>query len=867
MDETSSQRYIVCGVVGLLIVLNLGLLGVVRLVILLVLLALSCILAFLLALYSNSRVDEAAQCSRIFINRGGLTLKPVNKKHISPTNLDLTGSSAIDASLQEMIDNIIKNYVLNWYSSVSSNQQFPSEVRNCLSRAFSLLSERIGEVDWVAYLTRGLVDDIASHLRLFKLARGRFKSPLNEGEARPSDLESLFFDAEIEMEGNICRDSVCLEAESELKYLQDLSDLLLYLLLPQEEFESGSVRTLTREILSCSVLQPLIHLLSDPDVINQNIVWALRDFEVRSDVFISTLRHSDNVGELEACRSSVVKEISRLRSRDSQADDTEEAKDQLNSLLYLKKVVDTRINRLQSGFSSNSYGIPANIDWSSKISASTKLLNLPLEVLLKSNISLSYFIDYMSSIGCQYVVYFYLNIEGWKVAAEQELQALELQLLRQEEILRTEETAKERSMRQGYNEKESAALENIREAALSIYQEYLSDKATPRINLEDTLSKRLVLKIRTETPDPGWFDEVAGIIYHQLETDEKYLFNFKRSNGYLKLLAELDIKVCGYDEDEDESLGSIGESLGENSSNGSVETTSCKSMGTESEYEGLTRYPSSNFISKFEPVPQVAGRSSIQEIKAEITGAELGREANGKQFAIYVIFVKKDENSWEVSRRYSDFHFLQTSLCGQFPALERIPFPGKKTFGNLERNLVQKRQKMLNAFLQEVIDSSKSSSNFPGLGEQIIEFVLPDWSMERKGVMERAVTAVSQDIQRSVKSVSSAVTSVPGNIVKNVDTVMDGFTKAFIQKNISCDVDVVSSVKVGASIEDNEENIPLRKYIYIIIHTSVLQCTTYSSWILRCHIQDNHCKYFMPHVINALLVFFSFIFRGYSTKL
>ena len=39
--------------------------------------------------------------------------------------------------------------------------------------------------------------------------------------------------------------------------------------------------------------------------------------------------------------------------------------------------------------------------------------------------------DIILYIGCQYVVYFYLNIEGWKVAAEQELQALELQLLRQ----------------------------------------------------------------------------------------------------------------------------------------------------------------------------------------------------------------------------------------------------------------------------------------------------------------------------------------------------------------------------------------------------------------------------------------------------
>ena len=31
------------------------------------------------------------------------------------------------------------------------------------------------------------------------------------------------------------------------------------------------------------------------------------------------------------------------------------------------KIVDTRINRLQSGFSNNSYGLPPNIDWTAKI--------------------------------------------------------------------------------------------------------------------------------------------------------------------------------------------------------------------------------------------------------------------------------------------------------------------------------------------------------------------------------------------------------------------------------------------------------------------------------------------------------------------
>ena len=34
-------------------------------------------------------------------------------------------------------------------------------------------------------------------------------------------------------------------------------------------------------------------------------------------------------------------------------------------------------------------------------------------------------------LGCQYLVFFYLNVEGWKVAAEQQLQALEREILKQ----------------------------------------------------------------------------------------------------------------------------------------------------------------------------------------------------------------------------------------------------------------------------------------------------------------------------------------------------------------------------------------------------------------------------------------------------
>ena len=98
-------------------------------------------------------------------------------------------------------------------------------------------------------------------------------------------------------------------------------------------------------------------------------------------------------------------------------------KQQLNSLIFLMKVIDTRIKRLQSGtFDKDSVDIPAFVDWNQEIGPGMKLFDLPIDVILKNNIALSYFIDYMTSIGCQNYLFFYLNIEGWKVSAESQLQ-------------------------------------------------------------------------------------------------------------------------------------------------------------------------------------------------------------------------------------------------------------------------------------------------------------------------------------------------------------------------------------------------------------------------------------------------------------
>lgn len=59
-------------------------------------------------------------------------------------------------------------------------------------------------------------------------------------------------------------------------YLQHIADALLYKLLLEADFSCTPLRFLTREILTEVILLPLISLVSDPDYVNQTIIWLVR---------------------------------------------------------------------------------------------------------------------------------------------------------------------------------------------------------------------------------------------------------------------------------------------------------------------------------------------------------------------------------------------------------------------------------------------------------------------------------------------------------------------------------------------------------------------------------------------------------------
>ncbi|GAB6032695.1 sorting nexin 13 [Chamberlinius hualienensis] len=558
----------------------------------------------------------------------------------------LTGSSVIDEHLQEVLQLTLRDYVLNWYRKITDDEKFPLSLQESAQQIVVSLANRVKEIDWVSFCTIQLVDDFASHFRLFRQALHQLNKKKKTDSKTTATIEQVFFELEKESsaENVKCWSEICMSNQREKDYLQGLVEILLYLLLPDEDFNNKTLRYLARDLMANVIFIPTINLFSDPDYINQTIVWLCRDVGGGSDSFMTVLRLTNSVEELQAVEEKVNHEIAVQRSKDSGGEDDAAIKQQLNSLLFVKRVIDHRLQRLQEGVDTDSSGLPARFDWKRVLSSGYKLCSLPLDVILKHNVALSYFIDFMICTGHQCYMFFYLTVEGYRVSAEQQISQYHL----------------EKSI--NCDVSMEVKLSGLREAAMNIYEQYLSVKATPRIKLDENLTKKLLQRIQTEVPSETWFDESQNKVLEIL-SDDKYFGAFTKSPQYIKMLAELDL-LKDASKSEDDDVQSWEEVQSGVNSFGSDTFSNCSS-------ENLSDSTPPNALSAI--IAKTSSGSTKSDdlvdddllVKAKIVGTGLIREAV-KPYVVYAVEVIKKLNGkdekWQVYRRYSDFYDLHMTV-------------------------------------------------------------------------------------------------------------------------------------------------------------------------------------------------------------
>ncbi|KAI0887993.1 PXA domain-containing protein [Annulohypoxylon maeteangense] len=98
------------------------------------------------------------------------------------------------------------------------------------------------------------------------------------------------------------------------------------------------------------------------------------------------------------------------------------------------------------------------------------------------------------------------------------------------------------------------------------------------------------------------------------------------------------------------------------------------------------------------------GRASIK-----IKSIQVGREEDGKEFALYVVEVKRDAGekmpaaTWIVTRRYSEFHELHQKLRDRYPSVRNLDFPRRRMVMKLQSDFLRKRRDALEQYLSQLL--------------------------------------------------------------------------------------------------------------------------------------------------------------------
>ena len=652
----------------------------------------------------------------------------------------LTGSADVDGQIHVCLDYLMRDYVKYWYNDLSDDKAFMHQFRVLLQHCIKNISHRCQNFEWQPYLSNVLVDQFASHLRLFQKAKqsvenanaemvaaemgssgvstpigGNVKCTGDLTESKDKLLE-FYFDSEISIE-NLSRDMFSCDSKKQVSYFQDVSEILLYIVLPETDFHCKPLVYLLRETMVQGIFLPTFRLYSNPDYLNQYICWLISDNCVSSEWFLTVLRHTQTVAELGAVRDKAEEEIERLTSKDGVGDDPV-IKQQLGSMRYVLNICQRLIYKQQEegtiGYS--------EFDSDNAAFAKTKLYNLPLSVVLRNNIALQIFIEYMQSVGGQAYLFFWLTVDGYRASAEQQLSEVKVQQLK------------------GYLNG-APDMEMLRVIGHNIYDQYLSKHADPRVPLDPMVDKQLKKRLDSGEPSPFVFDDIQLKVFNIMQKEEHFFPEFKTSPYYVKMLAELDLL-------QEPSLTS-------------ADTTESLMSSSSQEEQGIAEMD-----------------DGTSKLTAKITQTGICTE-HGKTYALYAITVARQwasgkEESWSTFRRYREFHDLHCSLKENGSNLGNLKIPGKTFFKDLKEDFLEKRRGELNSYLHILLNMTH-----PPKAMECLHTFLDAKAYERNS--RSFAKKVDTMMRTSVKSVTNFVSQAPDNFIDGIqkasDKVSDGLQK------------------------------------------------------------------------------------------
>uniref|UniRef100_A0A3B3Q9S5 Sorting nexin 14 n=1 Tax=Paramormyrops kingsleyae TaxID=1676925 RepID=A0A3B3Q9S5_9TELE len=145
--------------------------------------------------------------------------------------LDLKLPSKVDASLSEILELVLENFIYPWYRDITDDEAFVDELRVTLRFLAAVLVRRAQKVDIPSLITLKLLKAAMKHIEIITKARQKVKN--SEG-LQPAALEEYGPDLHVALRSR----------REELQYLRKLTETLFPYILPPKALDCRSLITL-----------------------------------------------------------------------------------------------------------------------------------------------------------------------------------------------------------------------------------------------------------------------------------------------------------------------------------------------------------------------------------------------------------------------------------------------------------------------------------------------------------------------------------------------------------------------------------------------------------------------------------------------
>ncbi|KAK9053376.1 hypothetical protein SSX86_030009 [Deinandra increscens subsp. villosa] len=176
-------------------------------------------------------------------------------------------SPVVEAAMEDFVNKLLQEFVVDlWYSGITPDEDAPQLLHAVIMDVLAEISRRVKEINLVDLLTRDVVDLAGAHLELFRKNQaviGRDVMVTLSSEERDERLKHhLMASKELH--------PALISSESEYKFLKGVMGALLTAVLRPREAQCPLVRCITRELLTCLVMEPVMRFAS-PGRINELI--------------------------------------------------------------------------------------------------------------------------------------------------------------------------------------------------------------------------------------------------------------------------------------------------------------------------------------------------------------------------------------------------------------------------------------------------------------------------------------------------------------------------------------------------------------------------------------------------------------------